>query len=949
MPKNSALILDNFERSSDEFPVRVLLEEYIDLQEPSFVLALLSRTSLPEKVSRFFVNGSLSRIEWGDLALTREEIGSMARARLGTDLSRDRTDRLFEQTNGWVAGVVLMLEHFRQTGDFGSDNPVHQRELFSYFASEIFGTLPPETQASLLAISFFPRLDARLLDTFLGLNPLPGPLLPILSGLNRNHFFIMLDSSGRFIFHPLFQKFLQDRLLGSWSEEESFRMMTLTGDVLEEDGDWEAAFDLFFRAKDRLRMTALIERRASFMVGLHRHRILSSWLDRLPPECFDGKPWLNFWKATALFPFDPARTREIYERAHAAFESMGEISGTWLSWCGIVQSILVYWDEFVELDHWLSWASPRLDFRPPFPDPELRALVLRDFVGGLVYRRPDHPDLDQWVGALLELSDNVRDPALKTSILWLVALYYGWIGEIGRGKMLIASLEMGSSPDSLPAFVRIQQKLALAIYGWLGDPPTTARVRVREGIGISESSGVHVWDAFLFAQAVYASLSEGEVKEGESYLAKLKELIRPDQRLHLSHFHYLSGWAKTLRGDCQAALFHTERALDRAVSSGAMFPEISCRLAHAQVLQALGRRKEGKRQIALASRGARAMGSSLLLFLCGIADLDGLMRETPDPKEKIRKTLKKVLTLGREGQYFNFQWWDPNLMARICRSALEMEIEIPYVRKMIALRRLPADERCEDIDSWPWTYRIFTLGSFRILKEGEPPSFSSRSPRKVLDMLYLIALEGRRAIRQEELIEALWPEADGDRAKGAFDVTLHRLRERFGEETVHLSGGLLVLNRTLCWTDIRALERLFQTLGSTLSGSVPDPREVDRCFGRLKSLYRETPSDRGGDPPRAVMRREKLHRLWVAAVRDLGLYHEKSGHWEKAEACYRYGLDIDPTQEVFLQHLMRTFSRFNRQEDIRSLFDRFIQDLSRSGREGPAPETRKLFKSLLSP
>ena len=948
MPRGSSLVFDNFERISGDFPVAALLEEYIGHAGHPSPLLLLSRVPLPDTISRFFVNRTLSRIAWDDLALTRLEIAAMARARLGPGFSEDRADRLVEQTHGWMAGVVLILEHFRQIGDFGSEEPAHGKDLFAYFASEILGSFPRDVQEALLAVSFFPRLGPDVLAAFQNVDPSPGVDLPaILSRLNRDHFFVMQDSAGKHVFHPLFQEFLQDRLLATRPNEATGRLMTLTGEILEAAGDWQTAFDLFARAKETTRMSDLVERRAASMIELQRHRILCGWIERLPPAHFEGRPWLRYWDAVARFPFDPARARELFQQAHAAFETTGELFGAWLAWCGIVQSILVHWDEFDTLDRWLAWAETRLDVRPVFPAPEFEAMVLRDYVGGLVYRSPDHPALERRVEQLLNLARKIRDSSLRISILWLLALYFGWIGEIGRGRMLLVSLETESTPE-LPAFVEIQRKLALAIYGWLGisPSPSDSLVRVQEGIELAESSEVHAWDAFLFAQAVYACLSDDRRTEAEQFLVKLRGAMNPNRRLHLSHFHYLSGWARTLDEDHQTALFHTETALAAAESSGAMFPEISARLAHAQVLLALGRRREARRQIALAARAAKGMGSALLLFLCGLVELDAFMEERPLPGERVCKTLKKTLGLGREGQFFNFQWWNPKQMVRICRTALEMGIEVPYVQRMISLRSLRPDDLCDHIETWPWTYRIYGLGPFRILKDGKPASSSSRMPRKVVDMLYLVAMEGRRAIHQDDLIEALWPDAEGDKAKGVFDVTLHRLRERFGDQLVHLSGGMVALNQNLCWTDVRALEQLFRTMEGKWSGSSVDPRDIDRCFGRLKSLYRETPADRGSDPPRVVAMRERLHRSWRAAVADLGRLHEESGRWEKAQACYRYGLDVDPTHEPFLQRSMRVLSRSGRTEEIGPLFEQFLRNLSRAGKEGPGAETRKLHKSL---
>ena len=73
----------------------------------------------------------------------------------------------------------------------------------------------------------------------------------------------------------------------------------------------------------------------------------------------------------------------------------------------------------------------------------------------------------------------------------------------------------------------------------------------------------------------------------------------------------------------------------------------------------------------------------------------------------------------------------------------------------------------------------------------------------------LIALGGKD-VREEQLADLLWPEADGDQAHSAFTTTLSRLRQLIGsEKAIEVLEGKATLSPRYSWVDVGALERIF--------------------------------------------------------------------------------------------------------------------------------------------
>ena len=101
-----------------------------------------------------YVTGADSRV-------SPDEIVAIAAAR-GQTVSAEAAAKLHERTQGWVAGLVLMLEHSRFSGRIvdlpGGATP---QVIFDYLAGEIFDRFDPGTREFLLRIACLPRMTVE--------------------------------------------------------------------------------------------------------------------------------------------------------------------------------------------------------------------------------------------------------------------------------------------------------------------------------------------------------------------------------------------------------------------------------------------------------------------------------------------------------------------------------------------------------------------------------------------------------------------------------------------------------------------------------------------------------------------------------------------------------------------------------------------------------------------
>jgi hypothetical protein len=66
-----------------------------------------------------------------------------------------------------------------------------------------------------------------------------------------------------------------------------------------------------------------------------------------------------------------------------------------------------------------------------------------------------------------------------------------------------------------------------------------------------------------------------------------------------------------------------------------------------------------------------------------------------------------------------------------------------------------------------------------VLKDGEPMDFAGKASRKPLDLLKALIAFGGSDVSQGSLIDALWPELEGDRAQQSFEMALQSRRVIF--------------------------------------------------------------------------------------------------------------------------------------------------------------------------
>ena len=161
------------------------------------------------------------------------------------------------------------------------------------------------------------------------------------------------------------------------------------------------------------------------------------------------------------------------------------------------------------------------------------------------------------------------------------------------------------------------------------------------------------------------------------------------------------------------------------------------------------------------------------------------------------------------------------------------------MQSLIRKRKLMPKEAPVEIESWPWPIKIYTLGRFEVFKDDEPLHFKGKVQRKPLALLKAIIAFGGQHVREETLIDAPPPDAEGDAAHFALTSAIHRLRRLLGqEEAIIRKDNEVSLDDRYCWIDAWAVEWLLTRSESSRVDSDRTWAEIIRVAQRAAELYR---------------------------------------------------------------------------------------------------------------
>jgi DNA-binding SARP family transcriptional activator len=930
------LVFDDYQEVPAGSEFHNMLACGLDMIPKGIKVIFLSRSGPPPAFIRFKARNRMSFIEWSDIRFTVEETAELLDAlSCGTD--KDISNYLHEKADGWAAGLVLLSKSAFTAGNV-REHAGGMEDVFSYFASEVFPQTERPLQKFLMKSSFLSQMTPDMAEKITGIKDARA----ILSELSRNNFFTMLhheNGESYYQYHPLFREFLVRQAEELFTPSDLLLLRQYAAVLLKESGDIESAAELLIEAADWEDLSLLVREHAELLLSRGRNRTVEGWLRKIPEEIFSRNPGLHYWLGVCMLPFETAGSRGYFEHAFREFIKQDDIPSALLSWAGAVETIFLERGDFTRMDRWASALKGIIEGPHSIPSGDIYLAVIKGMVEIILARTPFAPRIDVWIRRALELMGEDIPVEVKLAIADPLHLYFIYAGEHIRATELINILRHTVVISRASPLARIRWHLIEAVHSHMVDASfEECLASVEKGLAIAEETGVHLLDIPLYQTGAYASLIGGDAEASEKFLQKMKPLIKPYSFFDIGNCSSVKLSRDLLRKRYVSAFRNAVQTVRMAFRTGSPIPIFLTHLGMAQALIGLGRYRAASVQIEKAEGIMRGRG------MCEGISWVYMMKAYLYLKKgdgQYREWLEKALSIYARERYQNTLHWSSDMMSQITAAALEDGIETEYVKTLIRKRNLKPPESPRILDRWPYPLRIQTLGGLSIVKDEKPLEFPGRVRRKPMELLKAIITFGGADVPDLKLMNALWPEMEGDKASQSLKFTLHALRKILGEdEFIILRGGRIGLNRGLCSVDIWTLQELIKLTEQM----PPDDEPFLSLSQKALELYQGDFLEGDEMLPWTIRLRDGLRSGMTGLLRKLADYDESLGEYDKAvEICNR-AIDLDYLSEEFYRKKMRIFIDLGRPSDAVLTYNRCRNLLMAELGVGPSRDTEALLK-----
>lgn len=530
------IILDDFHRLRDR-RIGEAVEFFITYLPSHVRIVIGSRLDPPLPLALWRMRGVLTEIRAEQLRFDPAETEQLF-SRMGSiDLDPDRSRRLVERTEGWVAGLQLTAISLRDAADQTRELETIGRDrihLDDYVMTEAISSLTDDQRDFILRASVLERLSPSLCDAALGIER-SAEMLDRLDAVDP--FLSRLGGDNQwFQYHSLVRDALRREFARRGADAAAGVLRKAAGWFLDH-GDPEQAIRCLVEASDRIRASELLLRHEDEFLDRGQIGVFLALADSLDGGAIDADPRLGVAMAWADGSGGSGdRVDDLLNRAETVMTGVEEPPMGWATLAGSAAA--------------------------------LRAIYGHDATGEVGYRHARRA---------VELE---HDHTLPGYAVARMALGLALAGR-GRFEEAIAHLSeawVHSDIPGMPVFARLPMAGLLAgtlvsagrhgeAHQVLEQAGPTAR-RVEQALGDAAGPAV---GSLRFAEGCL-DLAEGNVERARRRLARALELVRvAGNPSLLARALTMLAEAEVMAGDEQAARHAVEEARD-LISSEPVFP-----------------------------------------------------------------------------------------------------------------------------------------------------------------------------------------------------------------------------------------------------------------------------------------------------------------------------------------------------------------------------------------
>jgi LuxR family transcriptional regulator, maltose regulon positive regulatory protein len=932
LPPGAVIVLDNLQEFDWDNSGQLM--EYAFAEVPAGITVFaLSRTAPPPRLARMEMDGRLAVVGWNALRFDDEEVRALAQ--LGGDAA-PIDQQWLDRVDGWAAGVMMLRSLRQRPGALEAHAIEGQAALFRYFAGEILERMPKPWQSLLLLLSCLQSISAADAEYLTG----DAAAARLLDELYHKRLFVERRGAGAqtYQFHGLFREFLQHEAKQKLDPAERLRFLERAAVLLDQQGQSEAAAQMYQEAGRFKELASLLLRHAERMFATGRGQAWREWMSCLPPEVAESEPWLRYWHGVSVSHLAPLLARKVLVRAAEGFAVTGDVRARLLAIAAIVDSYDFESADFRALPGWVEQMGEALrSIDPDGLDTESDLKIHSRLALALLFIDPESPRLAPAAQRALALLAQVDNPVEQLAVGAILLRYFDSVDNASTANWLVSTISKVADDAALSPFHRVWWYGRVA--RWLNKDGNYDEAHAMAGSARRIVASFDLDPSLFQFLEVHHLLGTGDIAAAGALIEQIRRSLAPTRIRDQVELNTLDAHWRSLSGDIAGALDCALEAIECSVEAGLPGAGRFGMEVFAAVCYALlGEFTASGHWCDQAGEHAYGHDSVLIREARGFiaAYVNGLSGAQALAVEQLREALAS----HRSRQSTTLFPMLPAFAGAIAARALAEDIEAEHVRGLIVRQRLLPPDRFTP--NWPWPIAVYTLGKLALVREGQLISPSGKAQQRPLLLLKALVLAGEGGKPQQTLAAQLWPGADD--AKSALNVTAHRLRKLLTiDEAVIVGAGKVALSDAVVWSDVGALTELCDTIGN-LPKEAP-PALTKRLADGLLYLYQGPYCD-GDEDSWLVAAREQLRSRFVDATVDLGQRLESMEEWTRAHSLYTRSLEAERLAETSYRGIMRCAHALGDSNAAFNAYRRCREMLSIVLGQQPSAETEKLAVAL---
>ncbi|MBA4184187.1 MAG: tetratricopeptide repeat protein, partial [Acidobacteria bacterium] len=294
------LILDDYHHIGRETIVHRLVDRLLQYSSDMLHLIITTRDLPPLAIMRRRSQATATVISREDLLFTDEEVRELFRTTLNIELKSEEIAEYRERTHGWITALQLVRQVAEQETRSQSEaiNQPNLREMlkqsekdiFDYFAEEVFAREEEETQNLLLHLSL---LDSLPLEVCSSLFPKMRCAAELPELVKKNIFLTVAGESHsgeEYRLHPLFREFLLRRFRTEIGRGDLATERVRIAEFFLSKQLWEKALPYLLEAEEFERAAQTIAEHGEKWLASGAITTLGIFSEKIPNEFLDKFP-----------------------------------------------------------------------------------------------------------------------------------------------------------------------------------------------------------------------------------------------------------------------------------------------------------------------------------------------------------------------------------------------------------------------------------------------------------------------------------------------------------------------------------------------------------------------------------------------------------------------------------------------------------------------------------